>query len=139
MTGVSSSVWNDAQRTTLGLQRRMPTMPYLPTQHRPRVPDAAPHRPRRDPASRRAYGRRWRRLRLLLLRERIWCADPFGHHAADGRPAIAEQVDHIVPRAAGGDDDASNLQCLCATCHSRKTVLCDGGFGRRRRTMAKQR
>ena len=87
--------------------------------------------------SRRAYGRRWRRLRLWLLRKRIWCADPFGHHAADGRPAIAEQVDHIVPRAAGGDDDASNLQCLCATCHSCKTVLCDGGFGRQRRTTVK--
>ena len=114
-------------------------MPYRPAPHRPKVLDAPRCRPERDSASRRGYGRRWRRLRLVVLRERVWCADPFGHHAADGRPAFAEQVDHIVPRAAGGSDDASNLQCLCTTCHARKTVLCDGGFGRQRRTLSKRR
>jgi 5-methylcytosine-specific restriction endonuclease McrA len=37
-----------------------------------------------------------------------------------------------VPRRRGGTDDWSNLRPLCHRCHSRKTVLNDGGFGRPR-------
>lgn len=44
----------------------------------------------------------------------------------------AKHVDHVVPVARGGAElDASNLQSLCHPCHSRKTALHDGGFGRR--------
>lgn len=31
------------------------------------------------------------------------------------------QVDHIVPRAAGGSDEQDNLQVLCKKCHWEKT------------------
>lgn len=31
------------------------------------------------------------------------------------------QVDHRIPLAAGGTDDASNLQWLCVECHRQKT------------------
>lgn len=41
-------------------------------------------------------------------------------------------MDHIVPLAQGGTNDTSNLQTLCRSCHSKKTVLYDGGFGRER-------
>jgi len=34
----------------------------------------------------------------------------------------ATEVDHIVPLAVGGDEDDSNLESLCAACHSRKTT-----------------
>lgn len=30
-------------------------------------------------------------------------------------------MDHILPRALGGSNDASNLQLLCANCHEDKT------------------
>lgn len=39
-------------------------------------------------------------------------------------------VDHIVPKERGGADELHNLQVLCAPCHSRKTAIEDGGFGR---------
>jgi 5-methylcytosine-specific restriction enzyme A len=42
----------------------------------------------------------------------------------------AAHVDHILAKAKGGTDDPANLQLLCQTCHSVKTVQEDGGFGR---------
>jgi 5-methylcytosine-specific restriction protein A len=49
------------------------------------------------------------------------------------RTVAAEHVDHKVALAAGGEKyDEGNLQGLCHSCHSRKTVACDGGgFGRK--------
>lgn len=38
-------------------------------------------------------------------------------------------LDHRIPRSRGGTDDPGNLQLLCASCHSKKTVRQDGGFG----------
>ena len=32
-------------------------------------------------------------------------------------------VDHIVPKAAGGRDELANLQSCHAACHSRKTAM----------------
>jgi len=69
----------------------------------------------------------------MVLARNPLCADPIGYHAVDGRIEIATHVDHVVPRSAGGTDAWSNLQPLCASCHSRKTALHDGGFGRARR------
>ena len=109
-------------------------MPYRPKPHRPLGARAPRHR-RRASASQRGYGAHWRRLRLFVLRRHPLCADPFGHHETDGQVVAAVHVDHIVPRAAGGTDHTDNLQALCETCHARKTVLYDGGFGRARRSM----
>ena len=43
----------------------------------------------------------------------------------------AAEVDHIIPRRQGGTDTPDNLQPLCRSCHARKTVKQDGGFGKR--------
>lgn len=106
-------------------------MPQRLTTHRSAVPVLSVHRSR-GPASSSpgSYGRAWRRLRRLVLRLQPFCVDPFGHHAVDGRFEVATEVDHIVPRRAGGKDVIENLQSLCITCHSRKTARFDGGFGR---------
>ena len=64
-------------------------------------------------STRRGYGVRWRQLRLAFLREHPICA-------VCGRPAT--DVDHVVPKAEGGDDTEENLQPLCRTCHRKKTA-----------------
>jgi len=66
----------------------------------------------------------WHRLRGQALKAQPRC--PCG--------AKATNVDHQQPRPRGAEgltpqDVLSNLRCLCASCHSRKTASRDGGFG----------
>ena len=75
---------------------------------RPVRPDC--DRPR---STARGYDRRWRKIRLMFLRANPLCA-------SCGRPA--NEVDHITPKRAGGEDDDENLQALCKSCHSVKTM-----------------
>ena len=79
---------------------------------------------RRESASRRGYGADWRKIRAKIIKNHPYCL-------FCGAPAV--HVDHIKPLRYGGTNDASNLQPLCAACHSRKTASEDGGFGNRRR------
>lgn len=77
----------------------------------------------RESASRRGYDARWRRIRLMHLRQHPLCANP------DQLPAHivpATDVDHIVPLADGGSSAPENLQSLCHSCHSRKTAVAQG-------------
>lgn len=47
--------------------------------------------------------------------------------------AIGTDVDHITARGVdGGTDDMDNLRVLCHPHHSLKTVMQDGGFGRKK-------
>lgn len=39
-------------------------------------------------------------------------------------------VDHIKPKAQGGEDTEENLRGVCADCHARKTAA-DGNAGKR--------
>ncbi|MFA5593217.1 MAG: HNH endonuclease [Micavibrio sp.] len=71
--------------------------------------------------------RRWRRLRALVLQEQPLCA----LCAQAGLVKAASVVDHINGDAL--DNDRSNLQALCASCHARKTAREDGGFGNPKR------
>ena len=55
----------------------------------------------------------WRRLRMTMLRYQSICQCG----------AQATVVDHITPiRMGGSPTDERNLQCLCASCHSRKSL-----------------
>lgn len=83
---------------------------------RQRAYDAA-----RPSSSQRGYGGSWAALRKRVLRDCPRC--PCG--------AAAEHVDHILPLRRGGTNDRSNLQALCASCHSRKTATADSTFASR--------
>lgn len=83
----------------------------------------------RGSASSRGYNANWRRIRGMYLRRHPWCEDPFGIHGAE--LVAATEVDHIIPLRDGGSNRFDNLQALCKSCHSRKTVREDGGFGGR--------
>jgi len=66
-------------------------------------------------------GRRWQRVRELILARQPVCPDPFGLHP--GRVVPAVEVDHIVPHRGRRELfwDATNLWALCRECHAEKT------------------
>lgn len=76
---------------------------------------------------------RWKRLRVAILREEPICREC----RRRGQLTPASQVDHIRAIKDGGQPwDKSNLQALCASCHSRKTSSEDGGCWHPRRDRA---
>jgi len=62
----------------------------------------------------RGYDRRWRKLRLIVLREEPLCR----MCQQIGRATLAMVVDHIKPKRLGGTDARDNLQPLCTLCHN---------------------
>lgn len=71
----------------------------------------------------------WRAARAGVLRARPSCETPRCGRAS-------EHVDHRVARRRGGAAlDPANLVALCHSCHSRKTVRADGGFGHKPRAV----
>ena len=52
-----------------------------------------------------------------------------------GQLTVAYAVDHVKPKAEGGQDDLANLQAICRACHAAKTAGearrgVDRGWGR---------
>lgn len=67
----------------------------------------------------RGYGTAWTKLRQVILnRDQYLCQ----HCLAKGIATQGNHVDHIKPKAKGGDDDMDNLQTLCKPCHDAKTA-----------------
>ena len=62
--------------------------------------------------------REWKRARRRQLALEPVCQYSVG---ADRCHARATDVDHVIPRAAGGSDERTNLQSLCHSHHSMKT------------------
>ncbi len=72
----------------------------------------------RPSSSAQGYDARWRKIRLMHLREHPLCVEC----SRRGLTVAATEVDHITPLAQGGTHAADNLQSLCKPCHSRKTA-----------------
>lgn len=119
----------------------MPLRPKHPCNH-PRCPNLTKDRfcethrkqerqradKQRGTSTQRGYGARWRKARKIHLNEHPLCV----HCKQEGKIVPANEVDHAI--AHKGDYflfwDESNWQSLCKSCHSRKTAIENGGFGR---------
>ena len=91
-------------------------------------------KPERRPNS---YRRGYSTDRWITYRKRFIVKNPFCRSCLKrGREVPTYAVDHIK-RVNGPEDplfwEPTNHQPLCRSCHSRKTVRFDGGFGRKRR------
>jgi 5-methylcytosine-specific restriction protein A len=80
-----------------------------------------PYEDKRESASERGYGPKWKLVSAAFLKAHPWCQWP-------GCSAPSKVADHIVPRrllVAAGDphpDAWDRLQALCQTHHNRKTA-----------------
>ncbi len=80
----------------------------------------------RDPAKRKRYGRRWKRIR-----DRYIAAHPLCEQCEKlDRITPAQEVHPIKPLSQGGTHAEDNLMALCKPVHSRITAL-EGGRWRR--------
>jgi 5-methylcytosine-specific restriction endonuclease McrA len=66
----------------------------------------------------RGYGSNWVKLRKLILDHDGYICQPCKRA---GRLTPATEVDHIKPKAQGGDDGADNCEAICHDCHMDKT------------------
>lgn len=93
----------------------------MPKKIEPFRPPWAAQRPReaRPTAAARGYcSANWARLRKQAI------ARDGGICRICGKLIVGRiDVDHIVPKAAGGRDELANLQSCHAACHSRKTAM----------------
>lgn len=71
----------------------------------------------------RGYGYQWEKTRNhVLVRDDYLCQVCL----RKGRLTPGNEVDHIIPKAKGGNDELENLQTICATCHQAKTLKDNG-------------
>jgi 5-methylcytosine-specific restriction protein A len=99
------------------------------------MPSAAPvHRPaqkkerkawdrtsqqRGKTTTQRGYGWQWQKLRQRIIDRDLGLCQPCKRK---DRVTAFHAVDHIVPKAKGGTEDESNLECICKRCHKAKTA-----------------
>jgi 5-methylcytosine-specific restriction endonuclease McrA len=68
------------------------------------------------PLRKRARGNAFEPVRMAVAERDNWTCQECG------RPVTRRDlhIDHVVPRAAGGSDEPSNLQVLCEPCNLKK-------------------
>ena len=83
---------------------------------------------RSRPAAAFYHSHEWKKKRANFLIEHPFCIECW----KQGRLTKAQIVDHIQPISMGGallDDE--NLQSLCPSCHTRKSIIEGSRFGKR--------
>lgn len=79
----------------------------------------------RDPATKKRYGRSWKRIR-----DRYIAAHPLCEECKrDDKLTPADEVHHILPLSKGGTHRDDNLMSLCTSCHSTITARDGGRWG----------
>lgn len=76
----------------------------------------------------RGYGAAWDRIRPQIMKRDNHLCQPCKRK---GRATPAREVDHIIPKALGGDDHPDNLEAICTPCHKVKTKIETGSKPRR--------
>lgn len=79
------------------------------------------------PGANQADLEQWRAVRAIVLARDSNTCQGCGQNCSDGEA----DVHHLVPRAAGGIDDAANLITLCDGCHAARHPNLQGTLGRR--------
>ena len=69
----------------------------------------------RDPATRKRYGRAWKRIRDSFVQQHPLCE----LCKAEGKLTPTQEVHHKVPLSQDGTHDRNNLIALCKSCHSK--------------------
>lgn len=69
----------------------------------------------RNPATRKRYGRAWKRIRDSYAASHPLCEQCL----QKGEYVKTEQIHHKLPLSQGGTHDKENLIALCKECHSR--------------------
>ena len=73
---------------------------------------------RRDPATRKRYGRAWKRIRDRYAYKHPLCEQC----EKAGKITPTQEIHHIIPLSENGTHDESNLMALCTACHSGITL-----------------
>lgn len=81
---------------------------------RERADARARYTERKGTVAERGYGARWRRFRMMVLRDRPVCEDC--------GTAPSKDLHHVQKRADAGPDCEDNVLALCHSCHSRRTA-----------------
>jgi len=98
--------WNSAERSiSRCVPRRTPRFNIAPAAQPTRVNLVT------------VYGGAWRKLRDRRMNTEPLCR----HCTENGFVTPAVEVDHIKPKALGGEDTWENTQSLCKACHQDKT------------------
>lgn len=95
-------------------------MPRRAKRHGRRPSGTTARRPR-ESSARRGYGYRWQQLRLRVLAAQPLCTQC----ERLGLIVVATEVDHRTPTKGITDPnhfETSNLDPLCKSCHSAKTI-----------------
>ena len=80
----------------------------------------------------RGYGTSWDKLRLRILKRDMYLCQACKRDGRVTPLAVVpydHAVDHIVPKAKGGDDSPENLESICTPCHDAKSAT-ERGTGR---------
>jgi 5-methylcytosine-specific restriction enzyme A len=70
----------------------------------------------------RGYGSAWVTLRRTILKRDYGLCQCDMCKGGALRTMLAQEVDHITPKAKGGTDDPANLRAVSSECHKRITA-----------------